>query len=131
MNKPPTSDRSSSVLPLQVGAVESMSLEPTSYVTADNVLHGEPAERGTLVHTSGDGSFLVGVWSAEPYAETFPAGYPGDEFAQVIEGRLTLVDPDGSSQTFSAGDSYVMTKGWAGSFQVDTTFTKYFVLHLS
>lgn len=130
MSQPQKSDTVPAVLPLHAGAALSMILEPTAYVTADNVVHGEPAERGALVHTSDDGSFLVGVWAAEPYSETFPAGYPGDEFAQVIEGRLTLIDPDGSSRTFAAGDSYVMTKGWAGTFQVDASFTKYFVLHL-
>ena len=118
------------VLPLHAGAVGSMTLEPTGYVTTENVVHGDPAERGAMVHSSADGSFLVGVWVAEPYAETFPDGYPGDEYAYVVDGRLTLVDPDGTSRTFVAGDSYVMTKGWAGTFQVDETLTKHFVLKL-
>jgi uncharacterized cupin superfamily protein len=119
------------VLSLQSGAVKATTLEPTAYVTADNVVHGEPAERGAVLHSSDDGSLIVGVWTAQPYAETFPLGYPGDEFAQVLEGRLTLIDPDGSSRTFVAGDSYVMTKGWAGTFQVETPLTKYFVLYVS
>ena len=88
MSQPPKSARVPAVLPLHVGAIKSMNLEPTPYVTAANVLHGDPAE---------------------PCAETFP---------------------DGTSRTFSSGDSYVMTKGWAGTFQVDASFTKCFVLHL-
>jgi uncharacterized cupin superfamily protein len=121
---------SGSVTPLSMAVVEAMTLEPTAYVAAENVTHGDPAERGHTVHVSPDERFLVGVWAAEPYGETFPDGYPGDEFAHVLAGRLTLVDPDGTQRSFGPGDSYVMTKGWAGTFQVDASFTKYFVLYL-
>lgn len=117
--------------PLSPASVEALTLAPTAYVTAANITHGEPAERGHVVYASPDEKFLVGVWAAEPYGESFPDGYPGDEFAHVLSGRLTLIEPDGASRSFGPGDSYVMTKGWAGTFRVDASFTKYFVLYLA
>ena len=116
--------------PLSPAAVEALSLTPTAYVATDNITQGDPAERGHMVYASPDDKFLVGVWAAEPYAETFPDGYPGDEFAHVLRGSLTLIDPEGTARSFGPGDSYVMTKGWSGTFQVDASFTKYFVLYV-
>ncbi len=121
---------SGTVTQLSVATVDALELTPTSYVNPANVTQGEADERGHTLHVSPDENFIVGVWAAEPYAETFPDGYPGDEFAHVLKGTLTLVDPDGTSRSFGPGESYIMTKGWSGTFQIDSSFTKYFVLYV-
>ena len=50
--------------------------------------------------------------------------YPGDEYARVLSGSLTLTGDDGVAQTFSAGDAYTMRRGWRGEFRVTETMTK-------
>ena len=55
-------------------------------------------------------------------------GYPADEFCQVLDGSVTLTPADGAAQTFAAGDSYVVNKGWCGEFRVNEQFRKYYVM---
>jgi uncharacterized cupin superfamily protein len=77
--------------------------------------------------TTPDGTFSVGVWEAQPYAERIDS-YFGDEFCYVIRGQVTLIGKDGSAQTFVQGDSFTMEAGWAGEWRVDKPFLKYFAL---
>lgn len=107
-----------------------INLEPCNLVPADGVIDGEPQERGAEIFTANDGRFVVGLWECTPYAETFDA-YPANEFCQVLKGRATLTDEEGNSQTFVAGDSYVVPEGFRGTFRVEETLLKYYVVGVS
>ncbi|MCR1786144.1 DUF861 domain-containing protein [Nocardioides carbamazepini] len=102
-------------------------LTPCSYVSAAALIDGDPQEREYLYLTTPDGSCTVGVWEAQPYAERFD-DYVGNEFCTVLRGRLTLTADDGTTQTFTTGESYVMEKGWSGVFRVEEPFLKSFCL---
>ena len=71
---------------------------------------------------------VVGIWECTPYAEVFES-YPGDEFCQVLSGKVTLTDADGHESTFVAGDSYVVPKGFKGTFRVVESMRKYYALY--
>jgi hypothetical protein len=45
-------------------------------------------------------------------------------------GHTLHVSGDGTSRSFGPGESYIMTKGWSGTFRIDSSFTKYFVLYV-
>lgn len=102
-------------------------LTPCAFVPAETVIDGDPKEQAAIMLSSGDDSFMVGVWESTPYAETFD-GYPSNEFCHVLKGKATLTDLEGQSHTFVAGDSYIVPKGFRGTFRVEETFRKYFVL---
>jgi uncharacterized cupin superfamily protein len=102
-------------------------LTPCSYVSPEGLLEGDPQEREHLYLTTPDGSYTVGVWEAQPYAERMD-GYVGNEFCTVLRGRLTLTSDDGTSQAFGEGDSFVMEAGWSGEYRVDEPLLKYFAL---
>lgn len=104
-------------------------LEPCSVVPPEAVIDGRPEEKGAVILESADGKFLVGIWESTPYAETFDA-YPGDEFCQVLNGKVTLTDETGRESTFVAGESYVVPKGFKGTFRVVETMRKYYALHM-
>jgi uncharacterized cupin superfamily protein len=109
------------------GAPPDGELTPCNYVLAEGLIEGDPQEREHVYFASD--AFTVAVWEAQPYAERIDS-YPGDEFAHVIRGRLTLTDPDGTSQTFGEGESYLMRAGWSGEFRVEESFMKYFALSI-
>jgi uncharacterized cupin superfamily protein len=102
-------------------------LVPCQYVSPEGLIEGDPEEREYLYLASRDGTFSVGVWEAQPYAERIDS-YVGDEFCYVIRGQVTLTGTDGSAQTFVQGDSFTMEAGWAGEWRVDKPFMKYFAL---
>ncbi|MCC0067573.1 MAG: DUF861 domain-containing protein [Rhodovulum sp.] len=103
-------------------------LEPCSVVPPEAVIDGNPQERGALLLESADGKMVVGIWECTPYAEVFES-YPGDEFCQVLSGKVTLTDADGHESTFVAGDSYVVPKGFKGTFRVVESMRKYYALY--
>lgn len=106
-----------------------LALTPCSVVPPEAVIDGEPREQGAVISESKDGKFIVGIWESTPYAEKIDA-YPGDEFCQVISGKVTLTDENTNEFTFDAGESYFVPKGFKGTFRVVETMRKYYVLYM-
>lgn len=94
---------------------------------AGHITDGDPREREYIYFSAPDGSFTVGLWEAQPYAENI-ASYAGDEFCYVIRGQVTLTDTDGTARTFAEGATFTVQAGWAGEWRVDKPFVKYFAL---
>ena len=117
------------VLKMTPEGVDGVTLEPCAVVPPEAVIDGKPVEQGAVIRESKDGNFIIGVWESTPYAETFDA-YPGEEFCQVLSGKVTLTDTAGHAATYVAGESYVVPKGWAGTFRVEETMRKYYVLYM-
>ncbi|MXP42046.1 DUF861 domain-containing protein [Altererythrobacter soli] len=91
-------------------------------------LPGKDASIGGTVeaYSAGGGAFQVGVW--EGTAGTVPIdGYPVDEFMFVEAGSITFTNESGYSQTFEAGDSFVLPKGYRGFAVQPSTFRKQYV----
>ncbi|MES0884588.1 cupin domain-containing protein [Roseibium sp. SCP14] len=104
-------------------------LDSISVVDPATVIDGRAVETGASYMGAKTDALLVGVWDSTPYAEVFSGeGYPADEFCQVLSGSVTLTCKDGTSQTFSAGDTYIVNKGWCGEFRVNEQFRKYYVM---
>jgi hypothetical protein len=101
-------------------------LQPCSVVPADALLAGspQPVEQGVVLLE--DGPTTIGIWEASPYRERFQ-DYPFHEVAQVISGRLTITPDGGAPRHFGPGDSYVMERGFCGTFEVTETMRKYYM----
>lgn len=68
----------------------------------------------------------VALWGSE--AGALKAGnYPLDEFVYVLEGELVTVDGDGTRHEFHGGDTFVIPKGWAGTWDMKSRFKKIIV----
>ncbi len=68
----------------------------------------------------------VALWGSE--AGALKAGnYPRDEFVYVLEGDLVTVDTDGARHEFHPGDTFIIPKGWAGTWDMKTRFKKIIV----
>lgn len=117
------------VLKMTPEGVGDIKLEPCSVVPPEAVIDGKPVEQGAVISESPDGKFVVGIWESTPYAETFD-DYPGDEFCQVLSGKVALTDEAGNESTFSAGESYFVPKGFKGTFRVVETMRKYYAIHM-
>ena len=66
---------------------------------------------------SGDVIVRVGVWEAG-VSKTYLEDYPFTEYVLMISGHLVLTNEDGTSNEFKAGDTFVMPKGWSGTWDV-------------
>ncbi|MFW0792324.1 cupin domain-containing protein [Gordonia sp. CPCC 205515] len=105
-------------------------MTPSAYVTAETLRAGDPREREAIHLASDDEKFIIGSWEAQPYTE-FIESYPGDEYARVLAGSVTLTGDDGVAHTYSAGEAFTLRRGWRGEYRVTETLLKQFALYLA
>jgi uncharacterized cupin superfamily protein len=77
-------------------------------------------------YKSADGKFLVAIWESGPGVLQTDS-YPNDEYVLVLEGDLAITNESGAKDEFEPGDSFVIPKGWAGTWDMKTKFKKQFV----
>ncbi|WP_298920734.1 cupin domain-containing protein [uncultured Roseobacter sp.] len=75
---------------------------------------------------AGETIVRVGVWEAD-VSQTRLIDYPFTEYVLMISGRLVITNADGSTQEFTAGDTFVMPKGWTGIWDVRERMKKQMV----
>lgn len=80
----------------------------------------------TAYRSARDGTKRVAFWESEP-GVLKTDNYPIDEFVYVIEGHLVTSDVGGKVHEFRAGDTFVIPKGWAGTWDMKSHFKKLFV----
>jgi uncharacterized cupin superfamily protein len=102
------------------------SFQPSHYVTAETLRAGDPQEREAVLYANPDGTFVVSVWTAEPYTEHID-GYPADEYIRVLAGALTLTADGGEPQSFAEGDELRIEHGWSGTWEVTASLRKFSV----
>jgi ethanolamine utilization protein EutQ len=55
--------------------------------------------------------------------------YPVDEFMFFIKGGVTLTSADGTVLQARAGEAVYMPKGWKGTWDAKTGYTKFYVVY--
>jgi len=66
---------------------------------------------------SGDITIKVGVWEAGA-GEFHLTNFPFTEYVLMISGVVKVTEKNGTSNTFKAGDTFVIPKGWTGTWDV-------------
>jgi len=75
---------------------------------------------------SGDVIVRVGVWEAG-MGKIVIRDFPFTEYVLMISGRVIVTDKDGVSRDFSAGDTFVIPKGWSGDWDIQERMKKQIV----
>ncbi len=102
-------------------------MEPTDYISDEALQAGEPRERGRSFYADQTGQLDAGVWACEPNRHVLDPS-PYDEFVYLLEGRIDVIDEDGTTQTFQAGDSFVMPRGCKCTWDVKEPVRKLYVV---
>jgi uncharacterized cupin superfamily protein len=77
-------------------------------------------------YRSEDRKFTVALWESGPGVLKTDA-YPHDEYCLVLEGHLSITNRSGRREEFGPGDTFVIPKGWAGTWNMTTRFKKQYV----
>ncbi len=77
-------------------------------------------------YRSADEKFTVALWESGPGVLKTDA-YPHDEYCLVLEGHLIVTNRSGRREEFGPGDTFVIPKGWAGTWNMTTRFKKQYV----
>ncbi|NKB62658.1 MAG: DUF861 domain-containing protein [Gammaproteobacteria bacterium] len=98
----------------------------------DELVSEVPLQRGheylnIPVDDAGSGTLTAGVWNCTPF-ETKLAPYGVNEFMHILEGSVSIVDQDGNSEIFSAGENFVIPKGCVCSWKQTEYLRKFYVI---
>ena len=93
----------------------------------ENVIEGGPVETGYNFFTDASGQLTAGVWECTP-CTTQTDSYPVDEFCYILSGTVVISDDAGHSETFKAGDCFVILKGSSCTWHMPETTRKYYVI---
>ncbi len=93
----------------------------------EKVVEGSPVETGHNFFTGGSGQLTAGVWECTPCTIKTDS-YPVDEFCYILSGTVVITDDAGQSETFNAGDCFVVPKGTSLTWHMPETTRKYYVI---
>ncbi len=102
-------------------------LATSTMVAKEDFTTEDQTEQVHVFHSDKETGVSAGVWVCAPCREEFDA-YPVDEMMQILDGELVLTSPDGSAQTFVAGDTFFLRKGTPIVWEIKKTLHKYFMI---
>ena len=91
------------------------------------VLEGDPHASIRFDRGTASSKHRLGIWECTP--GTFKCTEKGDELQTILEGKLTLIYPDGSEFHFGPGDSIYTEKGEQVIWKITETVMKVFFTH--
>lgn len=92
----------------------------------ERLITGNPSFRTWAQDDSRDGKVLTGIWEATP-GETHSIKGTTFEFCHILSGLVEIDETGGATQTFRAGDSFVMKPGFIGVWRTIETVRKIYV----
>lgn len=93
---------------------------------ADKVLAGDPVH--TSWSLSEEDGLYAGLWQATP--GSWRVSYQEWEYIHILQGHSVLTDAQGVETHLRAGDSFIINRGFEGSWQVIETTLKEYVIRL-
>ncbi len=98
------------VIKYDIGGHPETGLEEWETISPEIIESGNPVQRGHTYFSTEADKFSSGVWDCTEHALKFEP-YEVDEFMIVLEGSITLIDKQGDSHIYRAGESFVIPKG--------------------
>lgn len=97
------------------------------FLPPEKLIEGNPKQTVWMHFTDPTKQFFVGLWRSEP--GKWRIAYTEQEFCLMLEGRSVITDAAGQAVTVTAGESFVVPRGFVGTWEVLETTTKRFVIH--
>ncbi|WP_068173217.1 cupin domain-containing protein [Neokomagataea thailandica] len=98
-----------------------------SVAEPERLISGAPAFKTWALDTSRDGNVRTGMWQATP-GITHSIKGNAFEFCHILEGLVKIVENNGETYLFKAGDSFIMKPGFMGTWETIETVKKIYVL---
>lgn len=84
------------------------------------------AYRERIAFSTADKEYTVRVWESGP-GVLKTDDYPYDEYCLILSGRLKITNASGGSEEFGPGDSFMIPKGWRGTWDMKTSMKKIYI----
>lgn len=96
--------------------IESGAGEPAiEAIDPKKVVSGEPVSTTENLYTSDSERFFSGIWSSTE--GKWRVSYDEEEFCILLAGKVALTDAEGKTETFGAGEAFVIPAGFRGTWE--------------
>ena len=114
-----------SVLGLDADQLRVMELESIPPWPDELVLSGTNKHWQKILH---QGQFVVVVYESEAAVIDVSYPFPYDEYVLVLEGEVILTSTSGERQRYGVGESFVVPKGWTGTWDMPVKYREKIVV---
>lgn len=97
-------------------------------IPQDIIASGNPVQRGHQYFGTEEDKVISGVWDCTAYEQKrFP--YDVDEYMLVLGGSISIEDKSGHTQTFRAGESFILPKYTDCTWKQSELALKFYFIH--
>jgi len=114
-----------SILGLNADQLREMELESIPPWPDELVLSGTNKHWQKILHL---GEFVVVLYESEAAVIDVSYPFPYDEYVLVLEGEVILTSTSGERQRYSVGESFVVPKGWMGTWDMPSPFRELIIV---
>ena len=114
-----------SVLGLDAAQLREMELESIPPWPDELVLSGTNKHWQKILHL---GEFVVVLYESEAAVIDVSYPFPYDEYVLVVEGEVILTSTSGEKQRYGVGESFVVPKGWMGTWDMPVKYREKIVV---
>ncbi|WP_145008181.1 cupin domain-containing protein [Pseudomonas oryzihabitans] len=103
--------------------------QPTAQyrLPAEKRLEGDPLQSLWLEYEDASGVFAVGHWHSD--VGTWRVNYTEEEYCQILAGVSLVTDDQGYATRLGPGSSFVIPRGFQGTWEVLEPTLKRFVVY--
>jgi uncharacterized cupin superfamily protein len=103
---------------------EGRGLPPTVHDPSDTIVAGAAHPVAYTAYTDPSGVFTVGVWACD--AGTLAIDDLAiDEACYLLKGEVIISDAHGNSERFTAGEAFLLERGFVGTWHMPGPIIKY------
>ena len=99
----------------------------TTAPAPDKVVAGNPQQQIWNAFSDPAGCFHVGRWSSTE--GMWRIKYTERELCHMLTGVVRLTDDSGNQRTFGAGDTFMIDKGFSGTWEVVKACSKVYAIY--
>lgn len=103
---------------------DGLGLPRTVHDASDTAVEGAAQPRAYTAYTDPSGVFTVGVWACDPGTLAID-DLAIDEACYLIKGEVIISDPHGNSERFTAGEAFLLKRGFVGTWHMPGPILKY------
>ena len=97
------------------------------YLDSEKLISGNPRQSVWNHYTDPTGKYFAGFWHSE--VGKWRISYTEEETCFLLEGVSIVSEADGNSTTLRAGDSFVIPKGFVGTWEVVEPSRKLYAIY--
>ncbi len=112
---------------LNAAGEPSSGMMPSDMIATEAFTTSDQTELISNHYTSDDQRVLTGVWECAPCRGQIDA-YPAHEMMVILAGSMTVIDTDGNTETYEAGDTFFVPKGAPFTWEVNRPLRKFYMI---